>query len=409
VHLDDPEIIGLLIRAGAAVGATNRYGVAPLSLACVNGSPVVVEALLKAGADPETALPEGESVLLTAARTGRVAVVSALLRYGSNINAKERWKGQTPLMWAAAEGHLEVVKLLLEKGADIEARSQAGYTALAFAARAGHRSIVQALVNAGVNVNSVHTDGASPLNAAIANAHYELAVWLLEHGAAPNTDTPGWTPLHLALQVRYADWDNISPPPGTGNLKNLDIINALLARGADPNARMSRPVPGSNSTHLDMVGGTPFLLASKGADVAVMRLLHSRGADPLAATESNATALLAAAGTGYKQGKSVGSESEALAAVQLTVELGNDVNAVDAEGFTAMHGAAMRGANSIVKFLAERGARLDVRNGKGQLPLTLAEEGDGDNSDIKAVPETAALLRELMGMPSSKGASPRDR
>jgi ankyrin repeat protein len=297
-------------------------------------------------------------------------------------------------MWATAEGHLAVAHALIARGADVNARSMAGDTPLMLAARGGNMPLVVALIDAGASINDTAADGSTVLALAVANAHYELAALLLDRGANPNASTPGWTPLHQALMVRNPVRGEVHAPLPTGNIDSLDFIKLLLARGADPNARMTRRVRGGGG-HFDELGATPLLLAAECADVPVMRVLLAAGADPLAKTANHATALMAAAGTGYAQGKSPGSESQALEAVMLLYELGNDVNAVDDEGFTAMHGAAMRAANSIVQFLFERGGRLDARTReKHQLPLTLAEEGD--DSGVTAQPHTAALLRALM-------------
>jgi ankyrin repeat protein len=336
---------------------------------------------------------------MTAARTGKLAAVIVLTARGADVNARESWRGQTALMWAAAQGHLAVVQALIARGAEINAKSNTGYTPLMFAVRLGNIPVAEALVAAGAGVNDAEAGGVGVLAMAITNAHYELAALLLEKGANPNASTPGWTPLHLALMIRNPMRQPVPDPVPTGTLDSLGFIKALLAKGADPNARMTRRLRGDgrNDGHFDQIGATPLLLAAECADVPAMRLLLASGADPLAKTANNATALMAAAGTGYSQGKSPGTESQALEAVTLLVGLGNDVNAVDDEGFTAMHGAAIRAANSIVTFLFEKGARLDVRTReKQQLPLTLAEEGDGANSGIRAQPHTAALLRELM-------------
>ncbi len=395
---DDRELAALLIRAGADVGAVNRYGVTPLSLACVNGSAPMIELLLKAGANADAALPEGETALLTAARTGDSESVRVLLAHGATVNARETWRGQNALMWAAAEGHLAASEVLVAHGADVNATSIKGYTALMLAARAGHRDVVSFLLDSGARVNDTQAEGASAMIIAIHNAHYELAASLLDRGADPNGSTAGYSPLHLAVQTRNLDLDALPGPVPTGTLDSLDLIKALLAKGADVNARMTKPFLGLEApVYLPLAGATPFLLAAKAADVPLMRVLLASGADPRAATAARATPLMAAAGVGYAQGKSPGSEGAALEAVKLTLELGGDVNAADAAGFTALHGAAIRGANSLVSFLVAQGARLDPTNKNRQTPLMLAEDGGvGNVSTVKKQPQTAALLRELM-------------
>ncbi len=148
---DHPELVELLLHAGASVKAANRYGVTPLWLACANGSAATVVLLLKAGADPNTALPEGETVLMTAARTGRLDAVKALVEAGAAVNAREGWHGQTALMWAAAEGYPAVIQTLVEGGADLHVRSNGGFTALLFAAREGQIGAVRTLLGAGAD------------------------------------------------------------------------------------------------------------------------------------------------------------------------------------------------------------------------------------------------------------------
>ena len=222
VNGDVPEIVQLLVRAGANVTASNRYGATPLWLAALNGNATTMAILLEAGADANTPSTDGETVLMVAARTGTVEGVNALLARGANPNAKERWRGQTALMWAAAEGHAPVIETLAVKGADVHARSNAGFTALLFAARAGRIAAVDALLKAGADVNeSLPVRGRRPaqdaaqapaaqesgLNAfllAAANAHYELAARLLDRGADPNAAPQGYTALHQVSWVRKA-------------------------------------------------------------------------------------------------------------------------------------------------------------------------------------------------------------
>ena len=212
VHRDDLDVTDLLIRAGADVRAVNRYGVAPLSLACLNASEAMVAKLLQAGADPETTQPGGETALMTAARTGNAAVVRQLLARGADVNATEEWKGQTALMWAAAENNAAAVKALIAGGADIAARSQVspgvaelgnrGFTAFTFAARAGAIDAAEVLLEAGASVNETLADGTSALVLAVMSARYEMAAFLLDHGADPNAAAQGWTALHQIVWTR---------------------------------------------------------------------------------------------------------------------------------------------------------------------------------------------------------------
>ena len=417
---DDSEIVELLIRAGANVKAANRYGVTPLWLACMNGNAATIEMLLKAGAEANTVLPEGETVLMTAARTGNVDGVKALLGYGADVNAKEGWHGQTALMWAAAEGHPGVIQALLERGADIHARSNGGFTALLFAAREGQIGAVQALLRAGANlheslpvirpqrastaVTAASTAGAEAgLDAfllAAANAHYELAAWLLDHGADPNAAPQGWTALHQVSWVRKAgvSGSNNPAPEGSGNMDSLEFVRRLVAKGARLNARATKR-PGMGVSTLNSIGATPFLLAARTADAELMRLLSELGADPLLPNEDGTTPLMVAAGIGTQSpGEDPGTEPEVLEAVSVALELGNDLNAVDKNGETVMHGAAYKHVPTVVQFLAEKGARIDVwnqQNKKGWTPLKIAE-GVQRGMNIVSSPPTAAAIREVM-------------
>lgn len=395
VYADDADLVARLIRAGANVRAANRYGVTPLSLACTNGNARLVDRLLEAGADPNGALPEGETPLMTAARAGSLAVVERLIAAGAGVNAHEHYRGQTALMWAAAQGHPAVTRVLVKHGANVDARSAAGYSALVFAARTGDQETMDALLDAGASIETATPDGSSALIVAIVNAHYELALHLLERGADPKANRLGWTPLHTLARVRRPDTVAMPNPIGRGSVDSLTLAVALLDRGADPNARATKAVPGS-FTFLNTKGATPLLLASQAVDVPLMRLLIERGADPAAPTDTGTTPLTAAAGIGYDEGRHTWwTESASLDAVTLLASRGAPVDAVDAAGNTALHGAALTGANSVVRFLVERGARLDVTNEDGVTPLSVAE-GIHLGALYKVRPQTAAFIRDLM-------------
>jgi ankyrin repeat protein len=322
-------------------------------------------------------------------------------------------------MWAAAEGHAAVIEALVARGADVHARSNGGFTALLFAAREGQIAASKALVAAGANLNDAipsttpidepAPDEATPgppeagLNVfllATANAHFELAAWLLDQGAEPNTAPRGWTALHQISWVRKMGiaGSNDPAPPGSGNMTSLDFVRKLVAKGADVNARATKK-PQMGLTTLNSVGATPFLLAARTADFELMRLLVELGADPKLPNEDNTTPLMVAAGVGTQNpGEDPGTEPEVLEAVKVALELGNDLNAVDKNGETAMHGAALKHAPSVVRYLAERGARMDVWNRpdkRGWTPLKIAE-GVQRGMNIISSPATEAAIREVM-------------
>jgi len=407
---DDVEMAGLLIGAGANVDAANRYGVRPLSIAATNGSARMIELLLKAKADPEAAMGEGETALMTAARSGNLAAVKLLIEHGAKVNVKENWRGQTALMWAAAEGHVPVVQVLTDSGAEVNARSKSGFTPFLFAVREGRADVVDALLKAGASVNealppSVRRGGAgaphgsTALMIAVTNAHFELASKLLDAGADPNDGVQGWTALHLISDVRKPGAGSNDPaPPGSGSIDSLELVRRLVAHGAKVNARTTRN-RNIGLTSLNTEGATPFLLACRTADVELMRLLVSLGADPSIPTVEKTTPLLVAAGVGTRSpGEDAGTEPEALAAVKFLVELGADVNAVDERRETAIHGVAYKHFPTVAQFLLDHGARLGVWNAKnrnGWTPLRIAV-GVHRGMNLRQSPETADVLRKFM-------------
>jgi uncharacterized protein len=415
VNQDDVDMVKLLLKAGANAKAANRYGVTPLSLACTNGDGPIVKALLDAGADPNTTLPGGETVLMTAARTGKVEPINLLLARGALVNGKDAAIGQTALMWAAAEGNTAAVEALIQGGADIHARLDSGFSPFLFAAREGRIGVAMALLKAGVDVNETVQSrqgpgarpasgagsprvGTSALVLAVTNAHYELAAKLLDAGANPNAAGSGYTALHVVSQARKpGGGDNDPPPEGSGNLTSLELVKALVKHGADLNARMTKKV-NFGLTSLNVIGATPFFLAAKTADVELMRTLATLGADPLIPNADGSTALMAAAGLGTRSpGEDAGTESEVVAAMQLALDLGVDLNAVDVKGETAMHGAAYKNSPGAVRFLAAKGAKIEIwnkPNSHGWTPLTIAEGYRFGN--FKPSPDTVAAIVEVM-------------
>lgn len=408
---DDLQILEWLVRAGADVNAANRYGVTPLSLACTNGNAAIVELLLESKADPNALLPGGETPLMTASRVGSLAAVKALLSAGAKVDAKDDRRAQTALMWASAEGHASVVQALLDAGADFRARVPSGFTPFSFAVRAGRLDVVRVLVKAGADVDEtipvgsrrgyggrLPPAGASALLLAVMNAHFELAAYLLDSGANPNADLPGYTVLHAITAVRKPGvGDNDPAPEGAGNMTSIQLVKALASHGANLNARMTKRA-NLNNTRANEIGATPFFLAALTADAELMRTLAALGADPLIPNAENSTPLMVAAGLATRSpGEDAGTETEVLEAVQVALDLGADINAVDNNGETAMHSAAYKNLPKVVKFLASKGAKIDTwnRNDKfGWTPLAIAVGYRFGN--FKPSPDTEAAIREVM-------------
>jgi ankyrin repeat protein len=412
VRKDDVETVNLLIAGGANVKTANRYGVAPLSLACTNGNAAIIEALLKAGADPNTTLPGEETALMTAARTGKADAVKMLLTHGANVNFKENKDGQTALMWAAAEGNTSTVDELIEFNADVHATTKGGFTPLLFGVREGKIGPVQSLLKHGVSANETWkagrgtgVSGISAMVLAVANAHYELASVLLDAGADPNAAAQGWTALHQITWVRKpGKGDNDPSPEGSGNMSSLDLVRKLVAKGANVNARMTKS-GNVGRTSLNMMGATPFLMAARTADAPLMRVLAQLGADPLLPNADGTTPLLAAAGVGtYSPGEDPGTEPEILEAVKVAVELGGDVNGVDKNGETVIHAAAYKQAPSAAQYLIDHGAKIEVWNQKNKMGWTPLRIADGVLLGT-SIRSSAAMSEELRKVMSAAGVS----
>jgi ankyrin repeat protein len=414
VHGGDAALTAALLDAGARVDATNRYGVPALHLAAENGDAPITKLLLERGADPNAALPEGETVLMTAARAGDTATLEALLAAGARVNEHEGWKGQTALMWAAHENNAPAIRTLLEAGAERDARSAGGeFTALLFAVRAGALDATRALLDAGADVNQTLADSTSALVLAATNAHYEVAAELVARGADPNADAQGWTALHqIAWSRRWNVGFNLPGPAQTGHLDSLELARRLVAAGANVNARQKKEPTDGNRNKLDRIGATPFLLAAKSCDVALMTTLLELGADASLTTGAGTTALMAAAGVGiWAPGENPGTHEECLAAMKTAHEAGGgDVNAIDDNGETALHGAIYRGGNvAAIRYLADLGTALDVVNDKGWSPVFVADGVEYTPDVLKRYPEAAALLRELLaarGLPVPSSSQP---
>jgi ankyrin repeat protein len=438
-HWNDLESVNLLLKAGADPKVANRYGATPLSEAAVNGNAAIVEALLKAGASAKSlTTADGETVLMTAARAGKADAVKILLDNGADVNAVENYRGQTALMWAAAERHPEVVKLLLAHGADWKVRSigretkmpklsaassvtpmaRGGFTALLFTAREGDIDSAKAMFDAGVDINQTDVDNTNALVVALMNKQYTFAKFLLDRGADPNiADIKGRTALYAAIDARNEDYSALPNRKALDPMPSFDIVKAIVEKGANLNLALTARLPGRSGmdggdTTLD-VGTTPLMRAARAGDAEVMRLLVGKGADAKLTTKDGNTAFMFAAGVGYRDKNTKGTEAEALEAVKFAFEHGVDLNQANSRGETALHGAALRGADSIVEFLIAKGAKLDVTTKAGFTPLDVAM-GKSILSQLPVPHEsTVAVLRKagaLEGKSEVKrtGVQPRE-
>jgi ankyrin repeat protein len=203
------------------------------------------------------------------------------------------------------------------------------------------------------------------------------------------------TALYAAVDMRApACMLTRREPKLVDRMDAADLVKALLARGADPNARLKKPIIGR---HQNLVGdaslgeGTTALMrAAKGGDLPVLRLLLAGGADATLTQKDRTTSAIIAAGGAR--------EPDALEAIKLLAERGVDIDAFNANGQTVLHNAAARGYDSIVKYVAEKGAKLDRRDRQRRtaLDVALGVGGGRGGRGAQAHAGTAALLRELM-------------
>jgi ankyrin repeat protein len=430
-HNGDLELVARLIRAGAKANARNEYGATPMSEAAVTGNAALIELLLKAGADVESPNADGQTALMVVARTGNVQAARLLIRHGAKVNAVEQWRGQTALMWAAAQGQPAMVKELVARGADVNARSTVnnwqrqvtaepraiyrpagGLTPLLYAAREGCVECARVLADAGADVNLADPEGISPLLMAVTNARWDLAALLIAKGATPNSwDHWGRTPLYAAVDLNTLPRGGRPDRPSLDTTTSLQVIEQLLAAGANPNARLKLAPPFrniGNDRGLDgmlTTGATPLLRAAKALDAFAIKVLLENGADLTLANTRGVTPTMAAAGLGSVDADTRGfylsedTQQRSIQSLNLLLKAGGDVNGRDARGLTPLHEAARWGWNDVVSFLVESGADLNAKDNRGLTPIDSAMGRAGGNSRggqrIDVHEDTAALLKRL--------------
>jgi len=292
-------------------------------------------------------------------------------------------------------------------------------TPLVYAVRANDLESVKVLLAAGADINQVTGYGWSPLLVATQNRYYKLGAYLIDHGADVNLANKGlWTPLYLATDNRNIESGDY--PVRKGDMDHLEFIKLLLDKGADVNARMKDSTETRTvftNQWLDENGATAFLRASQSGDIVLMKLLLAHGADPKIDTVLHVTALQVAAGIGWVEGITYEwSTEQTVEAVKLLLDLGLDPNAQADTGRVALHGAAHKGATTVVQLLVDHGAKLNIRdygntdNRGGKLAIHTWEPVDYADGLVRvgvqsaiAHPETGLLLRKLMtaaGLPA---------
>jgi uncharacterized protein len=433
VYKVDEELVKALLARGARADVINPYGSSPLAEAARVGNVSLVQMLLDAGADANRANQDGETPLMLAARTGVVKVAEVLVSHGANVNAREQVRNQTALMWAAAEGRPEMVAFLISRGAAVNVRATAndwlnqmtseprvqyrptgGLTPLLYAARDGCLGCVEALLKGGADIDLPNPDGMTPLMVAIDNSYFEVARYLLDHGANPHTwDWWGRTPLYVVVNIRGGLDSNPGPRPAS----SLDLVNALLNAGVNPNHQLNMLQPGRNGNSgrfkddLLGTGATPLLRAAQTFDNDVVKALLDHHALVDLPNAMGVTPLMATAGIGTRTTQSVlgpgpppDVEARSVETMDILLKAGANVNAritdttsltariartstmTNREGQTALFFAAQLGRATVVKFLLDRGAAVNAMGDSGRAMLNAAR----DNAEV------TALLRAAM-------------
>lgn len=427
---DDLPLIRRLLKAGARPNVANDYGSTPLQEAAERADPEAIRVLLAAGADVESANALGQTALMTVARTDVVEAAKVLVAHGANVNAHENWRGQTALMWASAQSRPAMVQFLISHGADVNAREAirewprrvtaeprpqnrplGGLTALLFAAREGCAPCADELLKAHADVEMTDPEGITPLIMSILNARFDTAAVLIRAGANVNTwDIWGRAPLYSAVDYNTTPRGGRPDRPSADRTTALEVIAMLLKAGANPDMQLKLFPPyrslgqDRGADGLLTVGTTPLIRAAKAGDTASVQLLLAHGARADLPNSLGVTPLMAAAGVGsttIDTRARFRSEKKCIDSAKLLLAAGVDVNAVNGNGQTALHGAAQSGWNNFVQLLADHGAVIGAKDHFGSTPLDVAEgkvgfsgrPGVGAGGEVHK--DTAALLMKL--------------
>lgn len=438
------DIAEALLARKADPNTANEFSALPLTEAARQSDLRLVKMLLDAGAKVDSANLDGETALMVAIKGGNLEVVQALVDKGANVNNVEQFHQQTPLMYAASGNRPEIVKLLLSKGADVKPhalfsdwpsqitseprwqfRSTGGLSALLYSARSGCYECVEMLIEAGANVNDPTPEAVTPLMIALDNSNNEVAKLLMEKGAKLDVwDWWGRTPLWIAV-------DRKAPPGGGGGgggfgggggagkgkgapgggkgggipalaaaparsnrpaVSSMEIINALLAAGVNPNPEMNfhrpnAPGRGRFADNQISTGTTPLFRAVQNNDMEVIETLLEKGANPNLNTMGYSAFLIAAGvSTGGRGGNGGGQVNRQLLDLMMAHMADPNAQVTDSklyshyvayqnpptfEGMSALHAAAQRGDVDTVKYLLDRGANPNLVDADGKKPIDL--------------------------------------
>jgi ankyrin repeat protein len=412
IESDDLEIVDLLLQAGADVKGKDRFGFTPLYFAISNNNVEMVRRLLKSGAAVNAKDKTGQTALVWAIRSNQPALAKILISRDAELNSKTV-AGKAPERRPPGAGGGSHGTGIVRGGwpdRGYQGEASGGLSPLLFAARDGRLEAAKLLVEAHADVNQPDANNIPPLMMAITNNHFDVAKFLLENGADPKAVDPwGRTPLWTAVDVRNLELGRSGEQRAGDQKVNraaaLDVIKMLVDRGVDVNVRTKEIPPVKrfvmslgDLSWVYFTGQTPFLRAALSGDVTTMRLLLEHGADPNIPTNSNTTALMAAAGVNWVVGQTYTESKESLMeAVKLCIEKGGDVNAKNAMGITAVIGTANRGSDEILEFLVKQGAKLDVKDNEGRTPTDWAKGVFLATNAPEEKPSTIALIKKLSG------------
>jgi ankyrin repeat protein len=412
-NLNDADLVSRLLKAGANPNVRNQLGSTPLAEAAFNANTGMIQALLAAGADPNAAGADGQTPLMIISKTSNVAAAKLLLDKGANANVKEAQREQTPLMWAAATSQSVMMRELLGRGAEVDAKSATdlmtplvsgepraqprppgGMTAMLFGVREGCMDCVKALVEKGAKIDMPDPEGVTPLISAIFNAHFDVAKYLIEKGA--NVDRWDWwgrSPLYLAVDYNTLPHGGRPDQPSLDETLPIDIVRILLEKGANPNLQL-KLLPPYRSTGADRgvdqmlnVGTTPLLRAAKAQDAAAIKLLLEHGAIVDLPNNQGMTPTVAASGMGSVDADTRGNynavdiQERSIASLELLLAHGGELNG-RAGRFqqSPLDGAAFWGWNKVVEYLLNKGADINLKDGRGFTALDYAMGRAGGNS-----------------------------
>jgi ankyrin repeat protein len=380
VYLGERGMAEALLEAGAKANTTDEYGETPVTLAAANGDAALMQRLLAAGANARAARWNGETAVMIAAGAGNLETVRQLVLHGADVNVADPLRAQTPLMWAAAEAHREVVAGLVEMGANVNAVSTSGFTPLVFAIASKDVPSIKVLLKAGANPNITLASGNTPLIVAMSYHSTDAALTLVEGGADVTVrDRNGNSTLHLAAQAG-----------------DPALVKTLLAKGIDPNVRTPAKVAVGRRGGAAGRGATgdvtPLILAARGDHEEAMRALVAAGADPLLRAQDGTSVLMAAAA------------GARLSTLKYAYELDPHTDVATISGNTPIHLAVEANGRTepeqceIIQFLADHGARVDEKNGKGETPIPLAD-GPGFDVVVKLLAKLIAERGEVPKIP----------